>query len=120
MTRMFYFGCVGDVGHYLWDENLRQLRWSDSLPWRIQEVDGVMPPQETYQQGLARMLYKGCWTAMAFWDRTVDTRPGGNSVFLADGTFTFDEMVQLAIRTFPSIMRRYDFLLEEFQPQIRE
>ena len=64
-------------------------------------------------EGKAALHYKGGWTALAFWDRSVDSRPGSNSVFLAEGTHQFEDMVVLAQQSFPSIMQRFKFKIEK-------
>lgn len=41
------------------------------------------------------------WTALSFWDRSIDKRGACNSNYFAEGTFTFEEMVALAKERFP-------------------
>jgi hypothetical protein len=95
-VRSYYFGCVGDVGHYMHTPDLES-DW-DFLrhnPWGV-EID----------DGFKGLQHKEGWTALAMVDYTVDSRPGSNSVFLAEGTYSLNEMIEIAKRDFPSISER--------------
>jgi hypothetical protein len=115
---VYYFGCVETAGHYMWDEHLRNV-FDRVVPW--EGIDGVLQP---HKDGCKRQPYCGCgsmpegqalihrkngWTALSFWDRSVDTRGGCNSTFFAKGTYTFAEMCELAQSVFPTIWNRYKF-----------
>jgi hypothetical protein len=52
------------------------------------------------------LRHKDGWTAFAMHDYTVDQRPGSNSVFLAEGIFSEEEMRGLAHEHFPLVARR--------------
>lgn len=98
MPRVYYFGCVGEAGHYMhtpepglshsWD-------FMYSNPWGLSLDDGF--------KGLQ---YKDGWTALAMHDYTVDSRSGSNSVFIAEGNLSEAEMVKLAYEFFPTIAKR--------------
>lgn len=96
---IFYFGPWDHAGHYLRDTSLRML-WPDNNrigPWRLGELDGDLQPKDkTEPEGLALLHQKDGWTALAFWDRSVDTRMACCSVYIADQILTFEEMVALA------------------------
>jgi hypothetical protein len=114
--KMFYFGPWDSPGHYIVNESGRSMYGDKlgTLPWREHELDGALQPhfancakrnhsdRRSYcncpcgQEGPALVHHKDGWTALAFWDRSVDTRGACNSVYMAEGTFTFDEMVALA------------------------
>jgi hypothetical protein len=92
---MYYYGPWREPGHYLHDELLNHL-WCDAIgPWFIGDLDGKLQPKDPQQrEGLAVLHHKEGWTALAFWDRTVDKRMACCSVYLADEILDFDEMVK--------------------------
>lgn len=110
---MFYFGCWGDTGHYLW--NRERGRPGDEEcpfnPWTKGDVqiDGGFCPRNGQVQGEATVTVKNEWTILAFWDRSVDRRPNSNSAFIERGAFTFDEMVARARAEFPTVWARFAF-----------
>lgn len=111
--KMYYFGPWDSPGHYLHDERGNS-RWGaeNAIPWTPGQMDGGLQPHfadcaktpncncPCGKEGPARIHYKDGWTALAFWDRSVDKRGACCSVYLAEGTFTFDEMVALAKERF--------------------
>jgi hypothetical protein len=121
---VFYFGCWGESGHYLWTEN-RQHVWRDEderarLPKDWRAPDGTLCPgairvrghwehTEAQTEGRAMLHWHAGWTAIAFWDRSVDTRMGCNSVFMARGRWSFEAMIEIAKARFPSIWQRFKF-----------
>jgi hypothetical protein len=46
---------------------------------------------------------------MSFWDRSVDSRNGSSSTFLAEGRHTFQDMKVIARDHFPQVMARLNF-----------
>lgn len=127
-VKMYYFGCVETAGHFMWDKNLH-LHISDAhdCPWKADrgDIDGKLQPhraactKKSYcgcgssPEGKALVHSKDGWTALSFWDRSVDTRGGCNSTFFAKGDFTFETMVQLAKVNFPKVWNRYKFEIVE-------
>ncbi len=109
-TAFFYFGCIGHSGHYLWSAPYRQCRDVGTTPWGF-AIDGKLCPitEGRQREGVASVHHKDGWTALAFWDRSIDSRPGSNSVFLAGEYLSFDEMVALAKSRFPDVWKRYSF-----------
>lgn len=118
MTDRFYFGCVGRSGHYMHDAGLRH-SWEAPQPWK--RIDGVLQPGCTFTkyigwksprkqpEGLAAIHHKDGWTALSFWDRSVDKRGNCNSTFFFKGTHRFGTMCQLAGKHFPSVWSRFSF-----------
>jgi len=101
--RMFYFGAWDAAGHYLFNERGLMMREHEheakDFPWNVRgtDIDCELTPQRNNQHlGEALVHHKAGWTALAFWDRSVDRRPNSNSVFFAEGTFGLEEMVALA------------------------
>jgi hypothetical protein len=112
-----YFGCWGHMGHFLYDVKGSKISLEETnLPWKSEELDGRLcpgysrkPQQQLQFEGEAIVHYRDGWTALAFWDRSFDTRYGSNSVFLLPGIFTIDEAIVLAQKTFPTIWKRFTF-----------
>lgn len=113
-TTLLYFGCIGESGHYLWSSPYRRTRDIDETPWGM-KIDGKLcPPADPWgrngqPQGRAALHHKDGWTALAFWDRSVDKRPGSNSVFVADECLSFDQIVTVAKERFPGVWKRLAF-----------
>lgn len=98
---LFYFGPIKEPGHYLWDIRGKMLWPSQIGPWTLGDLDGSVQPKGINQsEGIALLHHKDGWTALAFWDRTVDTRMGSNSVYVADAVLSFEEIVALAKEQF--------------------
>ena len=100
--KMYYFGPIRNAGHYFWYSDTSSSYDIEKLqPWGY--IDGKLPPQTKEQQeGEALLHHKDGWTAISFWDRSVDNRGDCNSTYLANANLTFDEMVSLAQERFPA------------------
>lgn len=106
---MLYFGVwEGQPGHYLYDRNGRLVR---NWPMLGKNLDiGFCPETGGYQrEGVAALEHVNGWTVLAFWDRSGDKRGSSNSVFLAEGKLTFEEMVARAQEEFPEVWERFTF-----------
>lgn len=116
--RMFYFGPWDRAGHFFFDENGRSVSDYPRYPVPWQAVDGVLQPKcdpkDPYRireevEGEALLHHKDGWTALCFWDRSVDKRGACNSNYFAEGTFTFEQMVEMAKRRFSERWGRMAF-----------
>ncbi len=116
-VHLFYFGPLYEPGHYLHDQSHRRI-WPDRIgPWRVGELDGGLCPNVDpvhvwartgpEVEGDALLHHKDGWTALAFWDRTVDTRPACCSVYVADAVLSFDDIVARAQDAFK---KRWDMM----------
>jgi len=126
--RMYYFGPWDQPGHYLHDESGRVL-WREEeigLPWTGGQIDGRLQPGcvpggSSYArrgpevEGDALLHRKAGWTAISFWDRSVDTRGACNSTYMAEGEFTFEQMVEMAKARFAVRWNRMKFEVRESQ-----
>jgi hypothetical protein len=114
---MFYFGpWNGKGGHRLRDEQgfmvLQQHRVG--VPWNDWHIDGKLQPDLAMQpEGKAAMHWKDGWTALSFWDRSIDGQMMSSSTYLAQGTFTFEEMVELARTRFAERWNKMKFQVVE-------
>jgi hypothetical protein len=107
MTERFcYFGCVGSAGHFTHEGGRRT--YKHDSPWGT-AIDTTLCPSGPEVEGRAALHHKDGWTALAFWDRSVDKRGKSNSVFLSNQARTFDEMLAQARIHFPDVMSRFKF-----------
>lgn len=105
MTDVFFFGCLHDLGHYFhYLDGRRELR-IDGLPWPSHSVDGGFQPPATDEEGQALRHVKDGWTVVAYWDRSVDKRPGSCSALIVHGVMTTPEAVELVGNAFPGCVR---------------
>ena len=110
-----YFGCESKehIGHFVYDSAMRKVDRDHKWLWGL---DGMLPPDWTHKEGIARVhrfrdpLNGGPLTLVAFWDRSADTRPGSNSVFVLGGTsLTNEEALAQAKAAFPTVWKRFGF-----------
>src|SRR5579862_26022 len=119
--KMFYFGPWDQAGHYMRSDDhppqdLEGWRavshFTYTNPWG-RSIDGSLAPPDTHMEGFARVHHKDGWTALSFWDRTIDSRPGSHSTYLAEGYYTFDQMVEFASKRFAERWNRMPFAVVE-------
>lgn len=117
-SELFYFGCIRQAGHYLWI-NERQNVW-DSSKLGINErlcsaLDGAFCPSDMTEGQRWVCSSVPPWTIVAWWDRSVDSRPNCVSVFIAKG---FDgephRLLDVAKEIFPSVFLRQPRELKEY------
>jgi hypothetical protein len=109
-----YFGCWGESGHYLFTPDGDTVRRAErlALPVALQPAaldQGYCPRRAGVRQGEAKVTHVAGRTVLAFWDRSVDTRPGSHSTFVLSGTLDFDAAVAVARAAFPEVWARYRF-----------
>lgn len=110
MNEWRYFGChqfVG-AGHGVYSENMRPLvpRYGSK---DLMRFDGLLPSQIDTTPYLATVTRLGGWglTALAWWDYSVDTRIGSNSIIFAPSlTISPEDLLAEAQRRFPQVFRR--------------
>jgi len=73
--------------------------------------------QKDQTQGRALVTQRNGWTALAFWDRSLDQRPGCNSAFFVRGNLSFAQMVWVARHRWPTIWSRFSFQVVEVDAQ---
>src|SRR5688572_3467525 len=114
---IYYFGAMSRRGgHFLFAPGQKPASSEKkTLPWP--EIDAVLcpdyvasgTPEEAQVEGRALLHHRDGWTALAFWDRSVDARLGANSVFIAKGDFDLAGMIELARSQFPDVWGRWKF-----------
>ena len=119
---VLYFGCIERAGHYLWSREGTGRPCTDrrdrELAQRLGGLDGALcwnSKSDRYShecdetEGLAFVTHREGWTALAFWDRSVDGRGACNSAFLAEGTLTCAQIVRHARQRWPEVWARFSF-----------
>lgn len=121
----FYFGCgAHNIGHYFWLPSqsfaVSSFDMETAQPWGF-KVDGSLQPQHSLvdEQGPCALHRKDGWTAIAWWDRTMDKRGASCSVFAMRGEHSFDAMVAAFRESFPWAAQRMGFELVLVQQEAR-
>ena len=82
------------------------------------DIDGLLCWTLAGQpEGRARLTHGRGWSAVAFWDRSRDTRPNSNTAFIVRGTLTFDQVVRAAQYHWPDVWRRFSFPIVQVHDQ---
>jgi hypothetical protein len=111
MDMMYYFGCWDEAGHYLFSPDghsmSRIMAERYGIPFRTELLDGLFAPRYVKEDDTkTQLIYVHGWTFLAMWDRSVDTRPGSNCVFLIGGNYDEDMMWTIARQRYPKIVAR--------------
>lgn len=107
-----YFGCIGQIGHHLFDVNERHLNY-DRHPL-AKFLDGGFlrlceAPDIKAREGWVYVTRIGTsWTVLSFWDHTVDGRPGSNSNFILPGAFSYKDAMDWSRQAFPQVFARFN------------
>jgi len=104
-NQWLYFGCHGEAGHYLWSPGMRK-EYHHPLS---RKFDGALCPVETKEHVAALLSRIGAfgYSALAFWDYTVDKRAASNSIFFAPSLTASAATIILGAQTyFPQVWQR--------------
>lgn len=126
---VFYFGCIGGPGHFF---NAPKRRRADAyelerevsaalgrggldgqLCWNSPRSDRDRYNRRDETEGRAFRTCHGGYTAVAFWDRSVDRRGACNSAFIVRGELTFEQVIRAARQAWPKIWARFTFPIVE-------
>jgi hypothetical protein len=118
---LYFFGAYDGNGHHLYVEDGNYAKPVPTFPWSAQghDIEGVLQPRAGVRlargehpervEGEALLHGKSGWTALCFWDRSVDTRLESSSNYFAEGTFTVDEMISMASARFAKRWNKMKF-----------
>jgi hypothetical protein len=83
VDQWLYFGCHREAGHYVFKEGMSHC--GDYQLTKLSRFDGALPSQDNTAPYIATVTRLEGWgfTALAFWDYSVDKRGGSNSVIFA-------------------------------------
>jgi hypothetical protein len=120
MNGIFYFGCRGGAGHHLFHPS-GGMAYGFSVPVDFpcsESPDATFLPSKEHEvEGVASLCQVNGWTVLAFWDRSIDNRPGANSAFLVRGIMDFEAICAIAREAFPWVWQRFKFPVVERRPQ---
>ena len=131
---ILFHGCHKEAGHYWWAPGMRgrgdgypfRRRKADGslsdepydyVPWR-HAVDGALAPTGPQVEGIAAYATAGCrigtpdeewWSALSWWDRSVDKRPGSNATFVIDQKVSPEMLLGAARAKFPEVFARMKY-----------
>lgn len=106
----FYFGCDHGPGHYLMHAN--RARVSNAGWRRLTRFDAMLAPQMRSQDSV---LYQAVVSrlggyrlfALSWWDRSVDSRPGSNSIIFGPNVdYPAEQLLRDAEERFPWVFAR--------------
>lgn len=84
------------------------------------DIDGGLCWSVSHQAEGRALLTQGLgWTAVAFWDRSGDSRPNSNTAFIVRGTLAFEQVVRVARHRWPQIWQRFTFPVVQVDKQGR-
>jgi len=103
-------------GHYLFEPGWRQSyqfdRYNKGNDLGRTGIDGVFAPYmpgKREPQGQAAMHFVFGHTVVSFWDRSEDSRGGCCATFIAEGRYSFEEMMKAARKAYPRLFKRFTF-----------
>ena len=122
----YYFGVWGQPGHYTYNRNRQGINPSttpgevptflapSSLDQRFcrnpggqyvgDEPEGLVYLHIVEPKDVPFDAQK--WTVIAFNDRSGESRPGSNSAFIANGVYSFRDMINIARVQYPTLWKR--------------
>lgn len=114
--KVFYFGCLGRKGHFFYRPGSHMQYWDaeKEQPFGGYVNTWLCPRPE--RLGSAQLHHHEGWTALSFWDRSVDPRPGSNSTFIVEGIHDFVAMERITRELFPEVWNRLTFRVECHTP----
>lgn len=138
----YYFGCIERAGHFLWrrqghgrpldaydvENTIRRTVGSldaaavGGLCWNSpkSQRDNSSSYDRDETEGRALLTRRNGWTAISFWDRSVDRRGACNSAFFCQGELTFAQIVRVARHRWPEIWALFTFPIVEVDGSGRE
>lgn len=116
---VYFFGCVAEPGHHLRDPRGRMRYDIDSIQPFGHDLDsrlappgpGSRPGRREEIEGHAALHRRSGWTALSWWDRSVDRRGACNAALVAPGELSAEEILVLGRRWFPLIMARFAYAI---------
>ncbi len=111
MKKLLYFGCIKDAGHYLWEtQNSRIYSFNIKIPGLnkrvLEHLDSVFTPPD-WKPGYLISIVPPVMI-VSWWDNSVDKRPGSNSAFIGYGYKSAEQILDDAVKLFPSVMSRQE------------
>lgn len=123
--RVYYFGRWDQPGHGFHHPGGRSAfeAW-DVVPWGTSIDARLIPKEKRYSldvnvqqpEGVAHLLHLRGWTALAWWDRSADSRGNSSSVFVFEDVLDYDTAMARARRLFPEVFARITYDVVPAEP----
>jgi len=119
--KVYYFGCPPDGGKGRYMHHEPREPWRSNCdapagcPWSFgspENIDGGLAPRAgaaRQRQGAVALHHREGWTAIAWWDRSADVRPGSNVAFLIDAELGLEEALTAARQAWPKVFARFRY-----------
>ena len=117
---VLYYGCHKGVGHYLHNSTGNRICEHEGLPWHRAEIDGRLQPTGPQYQGRIAHHQRQGWTALAWWDRSVDGRGKSSSTVLINAEQDPEQALATAKAALPWLFERINYHLRLIEPKERE
>lgn len=98
-NQIFYFGCWGGKGHFLWNAYGRKCSQQEEemIPFVWYKLDGsFVADHNKWKQGNATLTVVDDHTILSFPDNSVDARSASHSTFIAGGVLSFNAILELS------------------------
>jgi hypothetical protein len=117
LQTVYYFGCDRGAGHYLHSPGMRSA-YGTGWHQRLEYLDGSLAPKPEEMGAKGQVQFKAKfwrldgftpqpYSALSWWDRTVDSRTGSNTIMFVPGqTITPEIALECAKKWFPEVMGR--------------
>lgn len=111
---VYYFGVIRtkNHSHCLYDDNLVRISSCGIGPFEY--IDSCLTPSDEIE-GSFKLHYRGSWTAVSWWDRSGDYRPGSNSTVIVNRILSIEEMVQICKKYFFAVVERQNFDIDRWK-----
>lgn len=101
-TEILYYGTIKKTATLF---SKREYIEYHNTPWGW-DLDELIKTDSTEPDGKLHVSKKDGWTAVAFWDRSVDVRPGAWSGFLVAKDWTAEQVLAEAHNQWPEVVGR--------------
>lgn len=121
MNEWYYFGCWERAGHHVFAEGMRYPQSSGARG--LNRFDGALPAQDDPTPYVATVSRLEGWgmTALAFWDYSVDSRSGSNSVIFAPSLdIAPADLLEQAMTRFPQVFGRHPKVVRLKMPNVAD
>lgn len=101
--KIFYFGCWGSPGHFLWANGRRWAERSDECPFKPEHLDGSILLPRPEKVGTGALTFVRGWTVLAWWGSPWDKRPAVNCAITIKGKLEFESLWNAFVGQFPEL-----------------
>ncbi len=120
MNELYYFGCIRQVGHFLFQsDNGRAVAchyaprpFANRFGYNGERLDGMFCPPATWGTQVWMESNVGKWRIISWCDNSVDSRTGSHSTFIGYDYSTAEALLEDAKLRFSEVFAR--------QPQVRK